>query len=453
MTTQTPIRPTPIRGAAPQTALPYTEQFERLKAGLPGSGLDWIVALREGGAAAFALNGFPTVKNEGWRYTNLRPLEKVAFEPAEPRSDAPGFDVLPTVRAAGTSATRLVFVDGRFRHDLSSAAGLPSGVEVAGLADRLAGDPGWIAGRLGRLVDVEANPLAALNTAFLADGAVLRIGRGVEMADPIELVYVTLGREDRATVFHPRTLIVAEPASRAVVVEHHLGYGSGVTLANHVVEVDVAEGATLHHYKVQRESGTAFHLSHGAVRIGKDACYDSFILTVGARLSRNEVRAELAGTGGTCRLNGAYMVRGQQHVDTSTFIDHAQPHCGSREVYKGAIDHTARAVFQGKILVRRGAQKTDGHQLNRALLLSDTAEIDAKPELEIYADDVKCSHGATTGELADEQLFYLRARGIPKDEARGLLIGAFLAEAIEEIPEDTVRENFQALVAGWLAER
>lgn len=446
-----PIR-APIRGTDPALAAPWLDQLARVKGDLPGAALPWIRALREEGAARFAAVGLPTVRTEAWKYTSLRALEKIAFEPAAERHDRAGFDTLPTVRPAGTTATRLVFVNGRFRPELSTTAGVPAGVELSGLGDALGRD-GWLEEPLGRIAELDPHPLVALNTAFLGDGAVVRIARGVEVPEPIELVYVSLGSDGPAVAFHPRTLIVAEPMSRAVVVEHHIGLGDGATLANHVAEVSVGEGAALHHYKVQREGAQAFHLAHTAVRVARDGCYDSFILTAGARLSRNEVRTCLGGTGASCRLNGAYMVRGDQHVDTTTFIDHAEPHGSSREVYKGAVDDTARAVFQGKILVRRGAQKTDGHQLNRALLLSDTAEIDSKPELEIYADDVKCSHGATAGELADEQLFYLRARGIPREEARGLLIAAFLAEAIDEIPEAMVRERFQELVAGWLDAR
>ncbi|HEY0833151.1 MAG TPA: Fe-S cluster assembly protein SufD [Azospirillum sp.] len=431
---------------------PYLDQYDRLKADLPGAALSWLRDLREQGRDRFAELGFPTTKVEAWKYTNLRALEKIAFQPAKPATAGVHFDVLPTVRAAGDAGPRLVFVDGFFRADLSSRSGLPAGVELRGLADALTANPELVGEHLGGLAMSDEQRFVALNTAFLADGAVVRVGRGVEVEQPIELVFVSLGTDDAPTAFHPRTLLIAEPQSKAVVVEHHIGLGAGATFANHVAEVFVGEGATLRHYKVQREGTEAFHLSNTAVRVGKDACYDNFILTTGARLSRNEVRTAL-GVGATCHVSGAYMVRGQQHCDTTTVIEHCEPHGTSREVYKGAIDDHARAVFQGKIVVHPGAQKTDGHQLNRALLLSDTAEIDAKPELEIYADDVKCSHGATAGELADEALFYLRARGIPKEEARGLLIAAFLAEAMDEIPEEPIREAFQGFVSGWLAAR
>lgn len=434
-----------------ETPSPYLDLIDRAKGDLPGAALSWVRDLRAQGRAGFAAAGLPTVKAEAWKYTNLRALEKIVFEPATDAAAATHFDVLPTIRTDGAAGPRLVFVDGRLRADLSSLDGLPEGVSLTGLAAGLSGDDDLLADHLGKLAPLDQSSLAALNTAFLADGPVLRVCRGVTVEPVIELVFVTLGAGDRPTAFHPRTLIVMEPNAKATVVEHHVGLGTGTTLANHVAEVFVGDGANLDHYKVQREGLDAYHIATTAARIGRDASYINFILTTGARLARNEVWTELAGTGATCHVSGGYLVRGEQHCDTTTVIDHAAPHGTSREVYKGAIDGRARAVFQGKIIVHPGAQKTDGHQLNRALLLSDTAEIDAKPELEIYADDVKCSHGATAGELDDTALFYLRARGIDRETARSLLTAAFVAEAIDEIPEEPVRAAFQAIVDGWLA--
>ncbi|MGF7177854.1 Fe-S cluster assembly protein SufD [Azospirillum doebereinerae] len=441
------------RGADPSTAPAFLAPLDQLKSGLPGAALSWLRDLREQGRERFAAVGLPTIRNETWRYTNLRDLTKLAFHPADAADGNVRFDVLPTVRTEGQTGPRLVFVDGRFRAELSSTEALPAGVELLSLAAAFASHGELIGEHLGRLALADDRPLVALNSAFLADGPVLRVAAGVAVDQPIELVFVSAGSDERPTSFHPRTLIVAEAGSRAVVVEHHIGCGTGTTLANHVAEVFVGEGATLYHYKAQRETASAFHLSHTAATVAKDGCYDNFILTLGARLSRNEVTSVLAGTDARTHVSGGYMVRGSQHADTTTLIDHAQPNGTSREVYKGVIDDTGRAVFQGKIIVRPQAQKTDGHQLNRALLLSDTAEIDAKPELEIHADDVKCSHGCTAGELDDAALFYLRARGIDQETARGLLIGAFLGEAMEEIAEEPVRDAFQALVSGWLEEK
>ncbi len=445
------------RGADPTTAPALLAPLDQVGAGLPGSGLSWLDDLRSAGRERFAAVGLPTIKNESWRYTNLRDLAKLSFQPAAPAAAAASIDLLPSVRPEGEDGPRLVFVDGRFRADLSSTGGLPPGVRLLSLAAALTspGDlPGdLLADHVGRLAAADDRPLVALNSAYLADGPVLHVPAGVQLERPVELVFVSVGSDAQATSCHPRTLLIAEAGSKAVVVEHHVGRGAGTTLANHVTEVFVGEGATLHHYKSQREGGGAIHLSHIAATVATGGCYDNFILTTGAKLSRSEVVSRLDGTEARTHVSGGYLVRGKQHADTTTLIVHAQPFGTSREVYKGVIDDTARAVFQGKITVCPDAQKTDGYQLNRALLLSDGAEIDSKPELEIHADDVKCSHGCTAGELDDDALFYLRARGIDRDTAQGLLIGAFLSESLEEIAEPSIRDAFQGIVAGWLEEQ
>jgi Fe-S cluster assembly protein SufD len=439
----------PVKTTDPATAAAHLAPLDAVAASLPGLAISWVRALRELGRSRFAALGLPTPRNESWRRTDLKPLLAGGFAAADENAAA-AFDVLPSVMPG---SPRLVFVDGRLRPALSALGDLPDGVEVASLASLLDTDPEWLGQYLGRSSDIEAHPFAALNTAVLADGAVLRFGAGVEPARPVELVFVSLGREGERTAHHPRTLIVAEPGAKAMVIEHHIGFGDRETFANHVAEIVVGERATLTHIKIQREGAAAFHIANTAVRVERDAHYDSFVLNLGARLARNEIAVTLAGEGASGHLNGAYLVRGKQTSDVTTFIDHAVPNCSSREVYKGVIDGEAHGVFQGKILVRKDAQRTDGHQLNRALLLSDTARIDAKPELEIYADDVKCSHGATAGELDDNQLFYLRARGIPLEEARGLLIAAFLAETLDEVADETVRDALASTVSAWMKGR
>lgn len=437
----------PVKTTDPATAAPHLAPLERVAPNLPGQGVSWVRALRELGRSRFAAQGLPTPRHESWRHTDLKPFSG-AFKAAT--ADAASFDVLPSVKPG---SPRLVFVDGVLRPNLSALGELPEGIEAGSLAQFLDTDPDWLGQHLGRGIDLDAHPLAALNTAFLADGPVLRIGAKVEYTQPIELVFVSLGNDDARTAHHPRAVIVAEEGSKALVVEHHIGYGTGETFANHVTEIEVGDRATLTHVKVQRETDTALHIANTAVTVGKDGHYDSFVLNLGGRVARNEIAVKLAGEGASGHLNGAYLVRGKQVSDVTTFIDHAVPNCSSREVYKGVIDDEGHGVFQGKILVEKGAQRTDGHQLNRALLLSDTARIDAKPELEIYADDVKCSHGATAGELDDDQLFYLRARGIPLDEARGLLIAAFLAETLDEVKDETVREALAATISAWMKGR
>jgi Fe-S cluster assembly protein SufD len=430
---------------------PFLETFAAQRTALPGARLDWLANLRESGIARFAERGLPSPRLEAWKYTNLGPLEKIDFAPA--RSDSVSIDHLPTLLPHGQGGHRLVFVDGYFRADLSHVEDLPDGVELGSLSEMLAGDSALLAERLGRVgaSDSAEQPLLALNTALMADGFVLRLRRGVRLAAPVEIVFVG-ATGDKALAYHPRNLIVLEPGSQATILEHHAGLGGGTYLANGGTEVVVGADAALHHYKVQAESDAAFHVSTAQIEIGRNALYDGFLLTTGARLSRNEVTVRLVDEGGDCRLNGAYMLRGEQHCDTTTTIHHEAPHTSCREVFKGVVDDAARGVFQGKIVVHKDAQHTNGHQLSKALLLSDRAEVDTKPELEIYADDVKCSHGATTGDLDRTALFYLRSRGIPESAARHMLIEAFLSETIHAIAAQGLCPALLSSVGHWLSD-
>ncbi|MDE2450035.1 MAG: Fe-S cluster assembly protein SufD, partial [Gammaproteobacteria bacterium] len=289
-----------------------------------------------------------------------------------------------------------------------------------------------------------------LNTAFLADGFVLRLGRDTALDRPVELLFIGMpGAEPVA--YHPRGLVLAEAGSRATILEQHVGIGAGAYFANGVIEIELEDGASLEHYKLEREGAQAFHIATTGVRLGRGARYESFVLAEGGRLARNEMNVTLDGPGASCRLNGAYMGRARQHIDNTTMIDHAKPETTSRELYKGVLDNYARGVFQGRILVRPDAQKADGQQTSRTLLLSEGAEIDTKPQLEIYADDVKCSHGAAAGALDEDALFYLRSRGISQDEARQLLVAAFVQDVVDEIASEPVREIFRRVAAGWVA--
>lgn len=434
-------------GVTQSLLTPYRALAAERWADQPG----WLGELRAAGYQRFATLGLPTQKQEAWKYTSLRPLERMAgvAQLALPIPD-PGA-LPPPLLTEDMPSWRLVFVNGQVQPALSRLDGLPPEVTLTGLAEAIALNPDLVANHLGQIGVVDGNALIALNTAYLAEGAVLHVPRGAVLTRPIELVMLGRGG-DPAPHWHPRLLIIAEDNSEATVVERHNG-NDRPYFANLATEIALGAGARLHHYKWQGEGSEAAHLSVVTVRLARDASYDSFVLSTGAKLSRNEVRTILTGPGITTRVNGGYLVRDRQHCDNTTLIDHAAPHCASRQVYQGVIDGHARAVFQGRVVVRPGAQKTDGYQLNRALLLSDHAEIDSKPELEIFADDVKCSHGATAGALEAEALFYLRARGIPLDQARALLIRAFLGTALDEIKVDAVREAFAAVVDGWLENR
>lgn len=422
--------------------VPFTENFD---AALPGAGTDWLDRLRTDARDAYRRSGLPTPRTEAWKYTNLRRLARTGFVAAE-AENTPDVTAIPDGVAALDDAHTAVFVNGRFSPTLSSLDALPRGVEAVSLAKKLADDPASLEGQFG---DMDGLPLASLNTGLMADGLFLKLADGVSLDKPLHLI--SIGQADgEAVSFHPRHMIQAGAGSIATIVESHVG--SGAYLSNGVSEISVGEGAVLKHYKLQNEGMEAFHLAASLVRIADRAVYDGFVLQVGAKLARNEIRS-LLGERVECRLNGAYLGCGEQHLDNTTFIDHAAPNSSSREVYKGVLDETARGVFQGKILVRKDSQKTDGHQLNKTLLLSHGTEIDTKPELEIYADDVKCSHGATTGELEEESLFYLRARGIDPETARGMLVAAFVGEALDEMQTEGPRAAFQAVVDGWLERR
>ncbi|MDH3597329.1 MAG: Fe-S cluster assembly protein SufD [Rhodospirillales bacterium] len=436
-------------------AQPFVEQYGALKGALPGVGLPWLAELREAGLARFASLGLPTPRDESWKYTNLRPLEKVAF--GTPNGEAVSIDRLPSLLPAGASENRLVFVNGHYRADLSTLKSLREGVEIGSLAAGLERSPETVAEYLGQIAPAGGaageqpgeQPLLALNTALSGDGLMLRLGRGAKVKTPIEVIFIGAATE-QALAYHPRNLIVLEPESQAVVIEHHVSLGGGATFANSATEIELGDGALLHHYKMQAEGPEAFHVSTVHARVGRDAHYDSFGMSLGSRLSRNEVSVRLNGQGANCHLNGAYMVRGKQHCDTTTLVEHLVPRTSCREVFKGVLDDEARAVFQGRIVVHPDAQQSDGHQLSKAMLLSERAEIDIKPELEIYADDVKCSHGATAGDLDHEALFYLRSRGLPEGPARRLLIEAFLTESIEAIAAEDLCPAFLASIADWL---
>jgi Fe-S cluster assembly protein SufD len=398
--------------------------------------------LRQAAIERFAELGFPTVRDEEWRFTNLAPLSKQPYSlPKHGVSEVtlaalaqviPGFDAGP----------RLVFVNGFYESALSSVAGLPHGVTVASLANVLQAHPEQVEPHLARYADYEDSTFVALNTGFLRDGAFVSIAKGTVLQAPIQLVFVSTAPA-QATVSHPRNLIVAGINSQATIIESYVGLGEEVYFTNPVTEIVLAEGAHVDHYKLQRESKAAFHIAAQQVQSGRGSNFSSHSISFGAALARNDVNAYLADEGCECTLNGLYLADGTQLIDNHTRIDHARPNCASHELYKGILDGKAHGVFNGRIHVHQDAQKTDAKQTNKTLLLSDEAVIDAKPQLEIYADDVKCTHGATIGQLAAEAIFYLQTRGISKEQARGLLTFAFANDIIGRIKVEPLREQLE----------
>jgi Fe-S cluster assembly protein SufD len=296
------------------------------------------------------------------------------------------------------------------------------------------------------LVDIGSN-----ETALLECGFSLNIAAGVETAGPVEVIFIG-GVSDTSIAYRPSIAIRLEDNSRASVLENHVGFGDSIYFSNGVAEVRVGQNARLNHIKIQAEGAGAYHLSNLRAQIGRDGAYDACTLSIGAKLSRNDINARLEGDGATCSLNGATLLRGTQHCDNTTVVDHLVPNTSCDEVFKGVLDDKARSVFQGKLVVHKDAQKADGRQYCRTLLLSDDAEVNAKPELEIYADDVKCAHGATVGEIDESALFYLRSRGVPEKRARSLMVESFLAEALENIDADDISAHLLCMIANWLSD-
>ena len=413
-------------------------------AALPGAGLPWLDALRAEGRQLSA-DGLPSTRMEAWKYTSLAPLAALAFPPpGEPVAEAePGAGAFDTI-----DGPALAFVNGRLDARHSRLDTLPAGLRVRGLAQALSNDPAQVEGLIGDAVP-NGDPMAAFNAAFAADGCIVETAPGAVVEEPLRLRFVAAPGSG-PLAWHPRVVVRLGAGSRLALTESHEGPAGEATWSNPLVDVGIGAGAALSHVKLQAEGAGAYHTALTRAALAADARYESHLLALGARLARHEIHVRFEGEGARCLLHGGYMARGSQHIDNTTVIDHRVPRCESREVYKGVLDDTARGVFQGRIVVHRDAQKTDGHQLNRTLLLSPRAEIDTKPELEIYADDVKCSHGATAGEPEADQLFYLRSRGLDLRTARALIVEGFMNELLEAVGHEGARAVLLAQVAAWI---
>ena len=427
------------------TVATFADDLEQAAAEGPA----WLAPVREHALGRFRALGFPTTRNEDWKYTSTAPIAEADWLLLrEPGGEVAREDLAPFALDAGWPT--VVFVNGRFSAALSRLDALPAGLRVADLGSVLRGEAGPELARLAeshltRVAGFEQHAFTALNTALMSDGAVVHAARDAEVEAPVHLLFVSDAAAARG-VTHPRNLVVAERNARLTVVETYAAVGDANYFTNAVTEAVVAEGATLRHYKVQRESGRAFHVGTADVRQARDSHYVSFSFAVGARLARTNVYTTLGGPGCGATLNGLYLLDGDQHSDHQTRIYHAEPNCYSRELYKGILDGSSHGVFNGKVYVEPAAQKTDGKQENHTLLLSDRAHIDTKPQLEIFADDVKCTHGATVGRIDETALFYMKSRGVGRELARNLLTYAFAADVLETIEQDTVREGLEALV-------
>jgi len=396
----------------------------------------WLTRLRTSAQARFTQLGIPKAKDEDWRQTNVQPLAKFAATVAAPAAvSAAGLAAIPL---ASVIPLRAVFVNGRFDPALSSLSPLPAGVRVRSLAEALAQNPESIEPSLARAATADTAPFLALNTASFIDGAVVTVDPNVDAGAPLHIVHVAVPGASPAAI-HPRTLVIAGPGSQLTLVESFVGMGDGATLTNAVTEIVAGDNARVTHVKIQAEGPAGWHIATVAGLQARGAQIVSHNVSLGASLARNDIGSRLDGPGAECRLYGLYIADGSQHVDNHTWLDHAQPHCPSWEMYKGLLAGRAQAVFNGRIVVREGAQKTDAKQSNKNLILGDGAKVYTRPQLEIYANDVKCTHGATIGRLDEDALFYLRTRGLSRADARNVLVRAFADDLIDLIPVPALR--------------
>lgn len=404
----------------------------------------WLRRVRENSFARFEQVGFPSVKDEEWKYTNVAPIAKLQFAPAVPNGQPAGNGFAVTYDEAKQS--QLVFVNGILRGERSSVEGLPGGVRVIEISQAL-GIADYEA-RVRGLLEVESdtNGFAALNTALFSGGAFVHLPKGVTVSAPIHLQFISESGNGVAPASFPRVLIVAEENSAATIIESYSSASDKVYLTNAIVDVRLASGARLQHFKLQRESTAAFHVAATTADLGPNASYDTTAINLGAALSRHTIDVTMDHEGAECWVDGLYMMDGHQHADTHSMIDHRQPHCTSHQLYKGILDGKSRAVFNGKVFVRHGAQQTNAQQTNKNLLLSNEARVDTKPQLEIFADDVKCAHGAAIGQLEPDELFYLESRGIRPELARNMLTYGFAEEVIEKIKIPSIKRELDEAV-------
>jgi Fe-S cluster assembly protein SufD len=414
-----------------------------------GSAAPWLEALRAAALDRVRSSGFPTTQDEDWRFTTLQPITGREF----PLANGEAAELAPAVLAPFLydipGVSTLVFLNGRFLPARSTLPALPQGVTLRNLAAVLATEPARLDGQLGRYARIEQNGFTALNTALASDGLYLHVARNIEFTTPIHVVFATDSRAHGSATY-PRNFIHVERGARAEIIESYLGLTDDTYLTNAITEAVIDDGAQLQHTRVQRESEQAFHIGTTHLHQGRDSRALSFAVTLGGLVARNTIDMVLDGPGSHGQMLGFYYGRGQQEIGNHTSILHSHPNCDTREIYKGILDDRSHGIFNGKIYVTPDAQKTDAKQTNRALLLSDQARIDTKPQLEIFADDVKCTHGATVGALDAVAAFYLKSRGIGPVLGRKILTYAFAAEVLEELPYPAMRESLEAVVMSRL---
>lgn len=414
----------------------------------------WLERLREGAMDRFEALGFPPVTDEEWKYTNVAAITRAGFSPVVGRGPAIDAQQVAGFSYPEAETTRLVFVNGVLDPTLSSLGGLPEGLVALDFSAALGiGGLGELLREyLGRLVDYGENGFTALNTAFVSNGALIVIPKGVSLDAPLHLLFVSNADEPNQASF-PRVLVIGEENSNATIIESYKSTGDDAYFTNAVIEFVLKDGARLEHYRVQDEGPAAFHVATARADLARGSSFDTTNISLGAQLSRYNLSVVMDQEGAECWVDGLYIIGDDQHADTHTVIDHQQPRCTSHQLYKGILDGRSRAVFNGKVFVRHGAMGTDAQQTNKNLLLSNEAHVDTKPQLEIFADDVKCAHGAAIGQLDEDELFYLESRGIHSDLARNLLTYGFAEEVIAKIKIESIKAQLDEGVLNRLHAR
>jgi Fe-S cluster assembly protein SufD len=426
----------------------YVDQFEHLQNELIN---DHLHEQRQSAIELLQKTGFPTTRQENWKYTDVRPITGKLFNTTPVNLEKISSSTLENIRLHELDCHELVFINGRYSAEHSSFKVLPGGVVINDLASALKDHNQLISEHISGFSETKYNGFTALNTAFIRDGAFICLPPDTVIEKPISLLYLS-GLNDQSFASHPRNLIILSENSQATVIESYIGLDDSDYFSNTVTEVCMKQNARLQHYKIQQESMRAYHIGSLKITQKRNSQVESHSFSLGGALVRNDIHSLLEAEGAGIRMNGLYMATGKQHVDNHTRVDHLQPHTNSHEIYRGVLNDHARGVFNGKVVVHKDAQKTDAVQSNANLLLSDNAEVDTKPELEIYADDVKCAHGATVGQLDQDMLFYLRSRSIDENTAKSLLTFAFADEVISRINLDPIRKRLEYLVIGRLPE-
>jgi Fe-S cluster assembly protein SufD len=427
----------------------YAKIFADFEKATAGNGQGWLQPVRRAAIARFTEVGFPTTRDEDWRYTNVAPLAQIAFQLTSDSRVELSPRAIEQFMLPGLGGIQLVFVNGRYAPSLSSPGSPGGGLTVRSLAQAIREDRDVLEQHLARYAGYHQDAFSALNTAFMEDGAFVHVARGRVIEEPIRVLFVSTATADPIAT-HPRNLIVMDEDSQAVILEDYVALDADVYFSNVVTEVVVGQNSVLTHYMIERESHQAFSVSTLRLEQGRSSNVTSHTVLLGGALVRNNVHPVLAGEGSECLINGLFMATGSQHMDNFMRVEHASPHCDSRQFYHGILDGRSHGVFSGRIIVHKDAQKTDAKQTNKNLLLSQEAQIDSKPQLEIYADDVKCTHGATIGQIDQDAIFYLRSRGIAEDAARALLLFGFAGECLERMKAEPIRRYLETLVAQWL---